>query len=269
MTVHILQSHNPNAVTPWIQACLQSVRNWAADQGYDYQFIGDELLAALPDDLKRKTASQPVVSSDLGRLIWLQQRLDEGAETAVWLDADTWIFNPAEFHLPAANAAVGRECWIQADGRRWRCYRKVHNAALMFRTDNSLLPFYRETAERLLRAHAGTRVVPQLIGPKLLTALHSACQLPVWEQAGVFSPAVIADLMRGGGAALQLLLKRGAPPAAANLCQSSVARGELQADTLSRLIQDAPAVRQCLSQAAAGTADTGFRHKRARTQDPA
>ena len=243
MTVHILQSHNPSAVAPWVARCLLSVREWARGRGFTYHFIGDELLTALPDDLRRRTREQPVVGSDIGRLIWLQRHLDDGACAAVWLDADTWIFDPDRLELPAGNAAVGREHWVQRGKKRLRCYRKVHNAAMLFRSGNSLLPFYRDTAERLLRAYEGERVVPQFVGPKLLTALHSISQFPVWEQAGAFSPAVITDLMGGTGGALALMTQGGHRPAAANLCCSSVQRGEIDAATLAQLLEDAPAVR--------------------------
>lgn len=230
---------------------MRSVREWADSRCYSYCFIGDSLFDELPSDLIRKTRTQPVVASDLARLTWLETHLADGADCAVWLDADTWVFDPDHFSIPEGNAAVGRECWIQPDGERWRCYRKAHNAALMFRPGNALLPFYRETAERLLRAYESERVVPQFIGPKLLTALQNASQLPVWEQAGVLSPGLIRNLLDGGGPALNLFRRKSPIIAAANLCASSVARGELSGSDMQRLIDDPAAIKRQLGDAVA------------------
>jgi hypothetical protein len=213
------------------------VRAWCAANGFGYRFLNDELFAALPGDLLDKLADQRVIASDLARLKVLQAALRDGVETVVWLDADFLIFEPDRFVLPDDAHAVGREVWLQ-HGRRGRLkvYKKVHNALLMFRQGNGFLDFYIETAERLLRQHRGG-MPPQFIGPKLLTALHNVCQLPVMETAGMLSPLVIRDLLDGGGEALARFVARSPRRiAGANLCLSSRDSGALSEDDMLPLI---------------------------------
>jgi len=66
---------------------------------FEYRWMGDELLRLLPATLLEKTmemtARQPVVATDLARLHALGNALDEGFDTAVWVDADTLVLRPA------------------------------------------------------------------------------------------------------------------------------------------------------------------------------
>jgi hypothetical protein len=115
-------------------------------------------------------------------------------------------------------------------------FKKVHNAFLMFCQGNGFLDFYVETAERLLWQQQGG-MPPQFIGPKLLTALHNVCQLPVMESAGMLSPQVIKDLVQGRGEALRRFVERSpAPIAGANLCISSQEREEVSSAEMERVI---------------------------------
>ena len=243
----ILQSH---AAGPpyWIQQCTASVRDWAARQGHEYRCIDDGLFDFLPADVRARTRLQPVIASDLARLLWLRQELARGAQCVVWLDADSLLFAPQDFELRESSYALGREVWIQAQGRRWRCYRKVHNAFLMFRPGNPLLAFYIHSAERILREYGAGPMAPQLIGPKLLSALHSLGGGPVQESAVVLSPPVIQDLLNGGGPALDLYKAKSTGAAAcANLCASSLQRGELGEVQMLALINALQAQPQALA----------------------
>ena len=108
----------------------------------------------------------------------------------------------------------------QAESGKFRVYRKVHNAFLMFRRGNHFLDFYCDAAESLVSRNQG-QMPPQFIGPKLLTALHNIVGCPVMEQAGMLSPLVIRDLLAGFGAAVDLFRQRSEVlPTAANLSSS-------------------------------------------------
>ncbi|NOR52157.1 MAG: hypothetical protein GQ470_06005 [Gammaproteobacteria bacterium] len=234
----VIQSHRSPLPYPWIESCLASVRGWCSMHGYGYRFMGDELFDSVPTHLLKKTEGQRVIATDLARLLVLQDVLDSGYETVIWLDADFLIFNPLKFELPDHPYAVGREVWIQHDRRgKLKVYKKVHNAFLMFRKQNGFLDFYRETAERLLSLNQGT-MPPQFIGPKLLTALHNVAVLPVMESAGMLSPMVIKDIVRGEGAALNRFIKHSPEPiAAANLCLSSCDSNEVSDREIELLIK--------------------------------
>lgn len=233
----VLQSHRDPLPFHWLQACLESVQCWAEQRQYDYRFIGDELFAPLADAELEKTADQRVIATDLARLLQLQQYLDAGYRAVVWCDADMLIFDPARFTLSSTAYALGREVWVQpVRGKGLKSYVRVHNAFLMFRQGNSFLPFYLETARRLLTLNTG-RMPPQFIGPKLLSALHNVCQCPVQENAGMLSPLVIKGLLQGDETGPALMRRRSSVPiAAANLCSSSVERGDLSDADMDALI---------------------------------
>ncbi len=205
--------------------------------GYDYRYLGDEIFTPLGSDLLDRIGTQRVIASDLARLIGLQQGLADGYDCVVWCDADFLIFDPARFVLPLAGFALGREVWIQpGQGQRPRAFVKVHNAFLMFRSGDSFLDFYRDTAERLLRLNQGS-MPPQFIGPKLLTALHNIVQCPVMESAAMLSPMVMRDRLSGQGAALNLFRQKSSlPPAGANLSSSLTEREGLSDAEMNRLI---------------------------------
>ncbi len=204
--------------------------------------MGDEIFDRLPGELGSKLANEPVVASDLARLIVLQEALAEGIGRAIWVDADVFVINPRTFELPAADALFGREVWVQQhgdNGRKLKTYRRIHNAFMAFVAGEPVLPFYRMSAERILsRYEAGSGpMVPQLIGPKLLTLLHNAIGFDVLEEAGMLSPLVALDLLAGGGSALDRYLSGSAVlPQAINLCGSSVRNGELTDEEVAQLI---------------------------------
>jgi len=233
----VIQSHRLPLPYVWIEICLESVRSWCALNAYEYRFIGDELFDCVPDDIISKTQHQRVITSDLARLLCMQEAIKNGYERVIWLDADFLIFDALRFVLPDEFCAVGREVWIQQDKHgRLKAYKKVHNAFLMFCNGNSLLDFYTDTAERLLRKNNGV-MPPQFIGPKLLTAIHNVAILPVMETAGMLSPGVVKNIIQGQGPALDLFISHSAQAiAAANLCVSSCERDELSEDEMVQLI---------------------------------
>ena len=230
-TTLVVQSHTSPLPSAWYERCIGSVRGWADTKGYDYRWLGDELFDEIPGPLRATIRHRPVVASDLARLIVLENALAAGYARAVWVDADVLVLDPAGLELPEAGALFGREVWVQqSDAGRLKVYRKVHNAFMAFSAGNPVLPFYRWSAERILRRYdtAAEPMVAQLIGPKLLTLLHNAIGFEVLEAAGVLSPLVVRDLLDGGGRALERFLAGSeVQPLAVNLCGSSVVRGDL------------------------------------------
>jgi len=234
----VIQSHRLPLPYAWLQPCLDSVASWAQAKGYDYQFLDDQIFDLLEPELVEKTRAQPVITSDLARLKSLQQGLLEGYACVIWCDADFLIFKADKFNLPQADFALGREVWVQpGEQGKLRAYIKVHNAFMMFRQGNHFLDFYTDTAQRLLRLTQGG-MPPQFIGPKLLTALHNIVICPVMESAGMLSPAVIRDLLAGGGKALDLLHdKSPVSLAGANLSSSLTEREGITEAQMESLVQ--------------------------------
>lgn len=237
----VIQSHRQPLPWHWLEPCLASVRGWAEESGFDYRFVDDALFQSLPPDIRLKTREQPVVASDLARLLAIDEALAAGYDAAIWMDADSFVIDPRRLQIPDASYALGREVWVQSEGSGYRARVKVHNAFLLFQAGNPFLPFYIHAADRIIRRHDGP-MVPQLVGPKLLTALHNIIACPVVEEAAMLSPAVVGDLLAnagldaGAGATRALDLFRDrclAAPAVVNLCGSLVTAegkpGELSA----------------------------------------
>ncbi|HEY5644434.1 MAG TPA: hypothetical protein VIS76_00705 [Pseudomonadales bacterium] len=236
----VIQSHSSPLPATWLGACTASVRRFAAAGGLAYRWLGDELFAALPERLLRKTAGQRVVATDLARLVVLEGALAEGFDPVVWIDADVLVLDPERFELMDSAAQFGREVWVQAnEGSSLRVYQRIHNAVMGFRQGNPVLPFYRFAANRILERYdqRAEAMAPQLIGPKLLALLHNAIGFDVLETAGMLSPAVAADLLSGGGPALQRFRAASAADVLAiNLCASSVRNGLLTDTQMQQLV---------------------------------
>lgn len=227
MTTLVLQSTRVDDDRPWIAACLDSVRAWARAIGADHRLLGDELFDPVPAPLRAKLAARPTALSDIARLHWMGRLLAGEVDRVVWVDADVLIFAPDHLSLPRTDHAVGREIWIARDDRgRWRTRRQVHNAILMAARGSAFLAFYRQVAMAKLADHIGPPV-PQLVGPKLLSALHGAVGLPVIEAVGMASPAVMDELASGalGPVCRRLIAGHRAPLAGLNLCQSLIVPG--------------------------------------------
>ena len=222
MRTVVLQSQKPGPLPSWQRHCCDSVRAWAKARGFDYQFCGDELFRRLPPKLREKLREQPVVATDLARLLWLRDSLKSGYDRAIWCDADLLIFRP--FDPAAVDHAFGREIWVQARGDGLHSYRRIHNAWLHFEAGNAILPFYIDRALSML-TRVRMPVVPQFIGPKLLSALHNIVGFNIEERVGMLSPLAMRDLLAGGGPALEELDQgHDEGLCSVNLCASYVGR---------------------------------------------
>jgi hypothetical protein len=246
----------------WLDTCLVSVESWAAQANYTYRFIGDELFDQVPEWYMRKVAGRMPIASDLGRLLWIKNLLDQGeADTVVWLDADVLVFAPSKLKLaPVSSCVFGQELWIQKklpkshpkDGEKlqrqngtWQVRKNVHNALAAFRKDCPVLPFLIEVIQRMMHRVDANFIAPQMMGPKLLSNLHNLADFELMPSVGALSPEVILNLagkqakheetsvknsQGAGQGALQALLARQTEPLlAANLCSSLL--GELSSDT--------------------------------------
>lgn len=218
----VIQSHAPIAPEIVVRA-TQSVRAWAAGNGYDYAFKHDELFDLISADCLRAAGTRMQMAADIARLAWIQALLDDGWARVVWIDADIYVFRPDLLDVGVEDGyAFGREHWVQPDsGAKLRVYNNVHNAVLVFTpAGRTTLDFYAEQAVRILLA-AGSSVPPQLVGPKLLTALHNVVRFPLLDSVGMASPQVIRDLAQGGGTAWKMLnAAHGGGLAALNLSTS-------------------------------------------------
>ncbi len=232
MKTVVCQSYRSENVPPWMKTCLESVQGWAALKGWDYRFEGDEFLGRVPGWYRENAGGRLPVISDLARLLFIRDLLDEGYARVIWLDADLLVFDPAGLDVEVAEEfAFGRENWVQADGKGGlRLYRNVHNAISVFAKGNSFLDFYIYACRSVVGRLRGGGP-NQVVGPKLLTSLHNTLGFSLIESVGAFSPLVLGDIATGGGPALDLLKgEQKETLRAANLCASQdVAEDVLEA----------------------------------------
>lgn len=220
-SVVILQSsadHHP----AWQSTCMQSVREWATIQGWQYQFTDDALFTDLPSDFVKKVGHRTPILADLGRLYWLRDTLEQLGGVAIWIDADTLCLEPSWRPGLPAHAAFGEEHWVQSEkAGGYRCFKTPHNAFMAFRAGNPILPFLIHVTESLIERVDPTKMAPQMVGPKLLKALHSLAQFELYPEAGALSPALLNEIVTEPGAAVACYQASGAPmPAFLNLCAS-------------------------------------------------
>jgi len=223
----VIQSYRSKSEPDWIAACLESVRAWATGQGWDYRFVGDEIADRVPDGYREGAQGRWPVITDLARLLLARDALAEGRGRVIWVDADVLVFGAEGPDVTAAGEAgygFSRELWVQPDGDGLRVYRNVHNALCWFAPGNPVLDFYIHACERIVgRLDGGAP--NQIVGPKLLTALHNMLGFPLLDDVGMASPLVARDLAAGGGAALERLIAESPMPLRAiNLCASLVGR---------------------------------------------
>jgi len=224
MKTVVFQSYRTDNVAPWIDTCMDGVRQWSAARGFDYRFMDDQFFDLLPTDYREKAKGRLPVLSDLARLIMARNLILEGYEKTIWIDADVVIFDPQGFDIAIdGNFSFCREIWIQPSAKGGiKVFRNVHNAICVFVKGNSFLEFYIDACQQVVSSMPNEKaMVNQIVGPKLLSALHNMIGYPLIENVGMLSPLVLRDIDTGGGAALDLLVdEMPAPMQAANLCSS-------------------------------------------------
>ena len=225
MDTVVIQSFRTENIPAWIERCIASVRSWAELRNWTYRFYGDEFLDLVPDWYRSRAGGRLPIIADLGRLLAARKLLEEGEKRVAWVDADVLVFAPDRLVFEDKNGyAFAREIWVQPSDKSGmlKAYRNVHNAVCVFERGNAMLDFYIHACERVLSRVDGG-VPNQVVGPKLLTALHNIIGFELIETVGMVSPLVARDLVAGGGPALdRLRAECPVPLAAVNLCGSLV-----------------------------------------------
>ena len=220
----VLQSYRTERVPGWIDDCLSSVRSWTESRGYEYLFVGDELFERVPDWFLEKLNGRLPIAADLARLVLAREALEAGYERVIWFDADTLIFDQSLEVSFEGSCAFGQEVWIQTDEQgRLQARKNVHNAVAAFNRDCPVLPFMIQTVRSIIQRADPNHISPQMVGPKLISALHNIAGFSLLTEIGAYSPLVLTDIQNGGGSALSLMQQKSQTPLkAANLCHSLV-----------------------------------------------
>gem|GEM_PF-400432 len=245
----VYQSYRTQNVPEFISGCMESVRNWARANNYAYRFYDDALFDLVPEWFREKVSHKILPMSDLGRLYAARQLLSEGFDAAVWMDADLFVYSPGRFRIDTGQPfLLTKEVWITYSLHLVpSVWVRVCNAAMVYRRENPFLDFYIYSAEQLVknREHWVERfrgsndfryqlfslknklkplaqdVPVAVIGTMYLTALHKMFPLPLIENIGLFSPALLKDIASGRGTLMRRYMALFSEPLyAANLCGS-------------------------------------------------
>ncbi len=221
MRTLVFQSYKQN-LPLWLRRCQQSVQSWSIHNRYDYALLGDEIFHFNPLWFDEKVYDRLPIRSDLARLLYTRDALCH-YDQVVWMDIDCFVFAPGQLILPNRPYIFGQERWIQPHPKKkWKIYKNVCNAFFLFQRKNTFLDFYIETAQKMIQTVDKNHIAPQMIGPKLLTALHNIVQLPTTTMVGSASPWLIRECAQGGGPLLEQMENtiQQTPCSALNLCSS-------------------------------------------------
>lgn len=241
MTTVVYQTFRTADVPRWVGRCLASVRGWAAGRGFEYRFFDDAIFRYVPDWYFRRAAGNMCYVTNLARLNVARELLGGGAGRAIWVDADVFVFDPERFVVEVPGGYVfAHEAWVDAaEAGPPAVAHRVNNSVCGFDAGNPVLDFLAHAAERVadFRPDAGNLD----IGTKFLTGLRRILPIPLVGSVGMFSPAVAADVLAGGGPCLEAMMRAVAVPlAAGNLCGSlrnkMYGRFAVTDDTIDRLI---------------------------------
>lgn len=227
MRTLIIQSYRRHDRARWIEACLDSVRDWATLRGYAYEFVDDRLFDYAPEWVRQRCGGQILPITDVARLYLLRDYLQRDWDRVVWIDADVLVFAEDRFVLDDHAAyALCHELWlrVEADGEI-RMGEAVNNAVLLVQRGHPMLDFWIFATAEILRNRTPQQINSLTVGTTFLTNLGRALPLRVLRNVGLFTPPLIRDLAAGGGAILDHWAARCAEPiGAANLCASMQGR---------------------------------------------
>ena len=115
MKTLVIQSYQTDDVPAWIRRCLASAKAWAQQSGYDHLMTDDRAFQLCGPDYLAATGGNKIMLSDLARLEMIRIAHRDGYERAIWMDADVFVFDPAQLRIPPVNRITfARETWDQA-----------------------------------------------------------------------------------------------------------------------------------------------------------
>ena len=220
--IAVLQSFRTSDVPSWIALCMNSVRQWALSQGWDYHILDDRFLDLPPSWVRQRCDNNLYAATDVARLIWAQDVLSRDHERVIWADADILVFAPDALarHVGAVQGhGFARELFLRVTGRRTEPHWGLNNALMVFDRGDPVLADYLRACLKRLEGFRDGEVPRTAMGPTLLQQLDATQRLHRIEGVGLFTPAMLEPFAAGRDALMrQYVAHCAVPPAAANLC---------------------------------------------------
>ena len=233
MKTIVYQSYRTQQVPAWITRCMGTVRDWAAQQGFDYRFYDDAFLGYAPQWFRDKAQQSICPVTDLARLVVARELLAQGYQRTVWVDADMLVFAPEQLRVEQVqDFSFCHELWVGVDaaGALQRVHR-VNNAITVFCAGNVQLEFF---IDACLRIGRHTAQIGKLdVGTKFLSGLRAVMPYPLLENVGMLSPRMLHEITVGEPVHLRRYAQGlPVPLACVNLC------GSMQGRTLQGVVCD-------------------------------
>jgi hypothetical protein len=196
----VIQTFHHHSIPAWIQRCLDSVRKWAGLHGHDYSLAGDEFYDLCGPKYLARGSKNPQAITNLARLVATRNHLDASYQRVIWMDADTFVFDPAKlvFDFSAesltAGYAFGREVWLYRDaaGVLHAEAPVAHNAATFFTPGAVDLDMLITLIRHI---DAKRQIVSNYqVGVRLLRGLQYSLMFPTFSHVSVFSPGIAPRL---------------------------------------------------------------------------
>jgi hypothetical protein len=189
----VYQSFRNHDVPDWMATSMRSVRNWAEQQGFVYEFIGDEFFDVAPEWFRQRVNQQRHLVSDYARLILANHYLQQEWERVIWVDADVLIINPDLFLDPQHPYVFCRELWMTRREGQLVFSERVNNSICAFSRNNNFLDFYLYACERIVQ-NMPAPLSHTAIGTSFLTPHRFV--LPLIQHSIVMSPLLLESLYR-------------------------------------------------------------------------
>ena len=218
---------------------MAGVKQWAENNGFEYNCLGDEVFDVLPTGYRQKLEGRGPILADLARLIHARAALQDGYEAVVWCDSDTLVIEPDWQPTIPSHSIFGQELWLQRDkAGRLEIRKQPHNAYFMFTASSPVLDFLIHTVESIIHRADPAHIAPQMVGPKLLKALNTFADFDLEPSAGAMSPLLSESLLKDQSE-ITSYFKAAQPtaPKLINLCASLVGGDSLDIDKLKRSVR--------------------------------
>ena len=218
---------------------MAGVKQWAENNGFEYNCLGDEVFDVLPTGYRQKLEGRGPILTDLARLIHARAALQEGYEAVVWCDSDTLVIEPDWQPTIPSHSIFGQELWLQRDkAGRLEIRKQPHNAYFMFTASSPVLDFLIHAVESIIHRADPAHIAPQMVGPKLLKALNTFADFDLELGAGAMSPLLSESLLKDQSE-ITSYFKAAQPtaPKLINLCASLVGGDSLDIDKLKRSVR--------------------------------
>lgn len=221
MRTVVLQSFRTHDVPEWLLLCMQSVKSWTESHAWDYAFMDDAFLELAPSHLRGVCGANIYALTDVCRLLWVKQMLEKGYERVVWADADLLIFAPHKLRLDGMwGHGFAREIFLRVErAGLFTPIEGINNALMFFEQGDPTLEVYLQAVYGVLEEAEPGKVLRTALGPHLLKSLDGNRHLNRIEGVGLFTQAVMSQLVKKKRGMFDALTElHGRPLAAANLC---------------------------------------------------